>query len=314
MSTAVTTAADVIATPRAMARQFEGEMGSLELFNDSIALAENEAKNDKGGGGRGIRGYKIPFKRAKSLDERVGSETKYPNGADEYLNWISEMVPDIAFGHSTRVVFDVDCGTSVQFALECGMPAMLAVFATSRLLYPSQAFDLIPCTMCQINVILSTVSLFGYQNQYMEMERFELSNGKKEGYIAMWRKPVNNTCYASHGAGVQPPICDSDDDPENVWFAAALDDLQCDCWVMSFVPVSGFSYLPVREEQMYFFNYHALDGPNTKMRLRSLFKLEGFDLWKTSGTTLKLDWDKSQWRPSSMVFESFGNGGSHADK
>lgn len=58
------------------------------------------------------------------------------------------------------------------------MPAMLAVFATSRLLYPSQAFDLIPCTMCQINVILSTVSLFGYQNQYMEMERLELSNGK----------------------------------------------------------------------------------------------------------------------------------------
>lgn len=40
---------------------------------------------------------------------------------------------------------------------------------------------------------------------------------KKEGYIAMWRKPVNNTGYASHGAGVQPPICDSDDDPENVW-------------------------------------------------------------------------------------------------
>lgn len=39
-----------------MARQFEGEMGSLELFNDSIALAENEAENDKGGGGgRGIR-------------------------------------------------------------------------------------------------------------------------------------------------------------------------------------------------------------------------------------------------------------------
>ncbi|KAH9691420.1 hypothetical protein KPL70_016093 [Citrus sinensis] len=134
----------------AMARQFEGEMGSLELFNDSIALAENEAENDKGGGG------------------------------------------------------------------ECGVPAMLAVFATSRLLYPSQAFDFIPCTRCQINVILSTVSLFGYQNQYMEMERFELSNGK-EGYIAMWRKPVNNTCYASHGAGVQPPICDSDDDPENVW-------------------------------------------------------------------------------------------------
>lgn len=44
---------------------------------------------------------------------------------------------------------------------------------------------------------------------------------KKEGYIAMWRKPVNNTCYASHGAGVQPPICDSDDDPENVCYVGA---------------------------------------------------------------------------------------------
>ncbi|GAY52071.1 hypothetical protein CUMW_139150 [Citrus unshiu] len=172
-----------------MARQFEGEMGSLELFNDSIALAENEAKNDKGGG---------------VTCQRVGSETKYPNGADEYLNWISEMVPDIAFGHSTRVVFDVDCGvanfgaylnTTVQFALECGVPAMLAVFATSRLLYPSQAFDFIPCTRCQIN---------------------------KEGYIAMWRKPVNNTCYASHGAGVQPPICDSDDDPENLCWCEGM--------------------------------------------------------------------------------------------
>lgn len=44
----------------AMARQFEGEMGSLELFNDSIALAENEAENDKGGGGgRGIRQWQV---------------------------------------------------------------------------------------------------------------------------------------------------------------------------------------------------------------------------------------------------------------
>lgn len=42
---------------------------------------------------------------------------------------------------------------------------------------------------------------------------------KKEGYIAIWQKPVNNTCYLSRGAGVIPPLCNSDDDPDNVWYA-----------------------------------------------------------------------------------------------
>ncbi|CAL5333171.1 unnamed protein product [Camellia sinensis] len=39
----------------------------------------------------------------------------------------------------------------IQFALERGVPAMVAVFATHRLLYPSQAFDLIHCSRCNIN-------------------------------------------------------------------------------------------------------------------------------------------------------------------
>lgn len=135
-------------------------MGSLVLFNDSIALAENEAKNDEcGDGGMGIRkntaceeklvNYVLCFDNEKlqrhcpqnglsgplvetswasginslffslgwlwdltqlgvgsatyqeSRKNRIkvkgggfifpGSETKYPNGADEYLNWISDV-------------------------------------------------------------------------------------------------------------------------------------------------------------------------------------------------------------------------------
>lgn len=38
----------------------------------------------------------------------------------------------------------------VQFALERGMPAMLADFGANRLPYPSQAFDLIYCLKCDI--------------------------------------------------------------------------------------------------------------------------------------------------------------------
>ncbi|CAL5345588.1 unnamed protein product [Camellia sinensis] len=39
----------------------------------------------------------------------------------------------------------------------------------------------------------------------------------KEGYIAIWQKPLNNCCYLSREAGTRPSLCDSDDDPDSVW-------------------------------------------------------------------------------------------------
>ncbi|KAF2568284.1 hypothetical protein F2Q68_00024096 [Brassica cretica] len=41
---------------------------------------------------------------------------------------------------------------------------------------------------------------------------------KKEGYIAIWQKPLNNNCYLSREAGTKPPLCDESDDPDNVWY------------------------------------------------------------------------------------------------
>lgn len=86
------------------------------------------------------------------------------------------MVPGITFGVRTRVALDIGCGVAsfgaflmqrntttlsvapkdvhenqIQFALERGVPAMVAVFATRRLLYPSQAFEMIHCSRCRIN-------------------------------------------------------------------------------------------------------------------------------------------------------------------
>ena len=86
------------------------------------------------------------------------------------------MVPDIKFGQNIRVALDVGCGVAsfgayllsrnvitmsvapkdvhenqIQFALERGVPAMVAAFSTRCLLYPSQAFDLIHCSRCRIN-------------------------------------------------------------------------------------------------------------------------------------------------------------------
>lgn len=314
-----------------------------------------------------------------------GGGTQFIHGADQYLDQISQMIPEIKFGLHTRIALDVGCGVAsfgaflmqrnvttlsvapkdvhenqIQFALERGVPAMVSAFATHRLLYPSQAFDLIHCSRCRINwtrddgILLLEVNRMlragGYfawaaqpvykheenlQEQWKEMENLTSSICwqlvKKEGYIAIWQKPLNNTCYLNRESGAQPPLCDPKDDPDNVWyvklkpcitrlpengyganvstwperlhnppdrlqsiemdayisrkelyraeskywheiiesyvnayhwkevnsrnvmdmragfggFAAAMHDLQIDCWVMNVVPVSGFNTLPV---------------------------------------------------------------------
>jgi hypothetical protein len=45
---------------------------------------------------------------------------------------------------------------------------------------------------------------------------------KKEGYIAMWRKPLNNSCNINQGPKGKPPLCDADDNPDDVWYSFSL--------------------------------------------------------------------------------------------
>ncbi|XP_024991653.1 probable methyltransferase PMT11 [Cynara cardunculus var. scolymus] len=201
-----------------------------------------------------------------------GGGTQFIHGADQYLDQISQMIPGIAFGRHTRVVLDVGCGVAsfgayltsrnvltlsvapkdvhenqIQFALERGIPAMVAAFATKRLLYPSQAFDLIHCSRCRVNwtrddgILLLEVNRLlraggyfvwaaqpVYKHEALLEEQWDvminLTNRlcwnlvKKEGYIAIWQKPLDNSCYLSHDPGTQPQLCDKEDDPDNVWY------------------------------------------------------------------------------------------------
>ncbi|KAK9050850.1 hypothetical protein SSX86_030180 [Deinandra increscens subsp. villosa] len=201
-----------------------------------------------------------------------GGGTQFIHGADKYLDQISQMVPEIAFGNHTRVALDVGCGVAsfgaylfsrnvltmsvapkdvhenqIQFALERGVPAMVAAFATRRLLYPSQAFDLIHCSRCRVNwtrddgILLLEVNRLlragGYfawaaqpvykhepilEEQWEEMinltTRLCWNLVKKEGYIAIWQKPLNNSCYLNRELGTLPPLCDEKDDPDDVWY------------------------------------------------------------------------------------------------
>ncbi|MBA0585543.1 hypothetical protein Gorai_016315, partial [Gossypium raimondii] len=179
-----------------------------------------------------------------------GGGTQFIHGADQYLNQISQMVPEISFGHRVRVALDIGCGVAsfgafllqrnvttlsiapkdvhenqIQFALERGVPAMVVVFATHRLLYPSQAFDLIHCSRCRIN----------WTRDEMEdlTARICWELVKKEGYIAIWRKPSNNSCYLNRDTGVLPLLCNSNDNSDNVWYV----DLRA---CITQLPVNGY--------------------------------------------------------------------------
>ncbi|CAN4095835.1 unnamed protein product [Withania somnifera] len=233
------------------------------------------------------KGYRTPIPWPKSRDEvwfsnvphaRLdkfkfpGGGTQFIHGANQYLDQIEKMLPEIAFGRHVRVALDIGCGVAsfgayllsrnvltlsvapkdvhenqIQFALERGVPAMVAAIATHRLLYPSQAFELIHCSRCRINwtrddgILLLEVNRLlragGYfvwaaqpvykheavlEEQWEEMvnltTRLCWNLVKKEGYIAIWQKPLNNSCYLSREEGTQPPLCDLHDDPDDVWY------------------------------------------------------------------------------------------------
>ncbi|KAG4923363.1 hypothetical protein JHK87_048903 [Glycine soja] len=210
--------------------------------------------------------------RDKDKFKFPGGGTQFIHGANEYLDHISKMIPDITFGKHIRVVLDVGCGVAsfgayllsrnvvtmsvapkdvhenqIQFALERGVPAMAAAFVTRRLLYPSQAFDLVHCSRCRINwtrddgILLLEVNRMlragGYfvwaaqpvykHEEVLEEQWEEMLNLttrlcwnflKKDGYIAVWQKPSDNSCYRDREAGTKPPMCDPSDDPDNVWY------------------------------------------------------------------------------------------------
>lgn len=103
-----------------------------------------------------------------------GGGTMFPDGVDEYIDQMEELVPGMKDG-SVRTALDTGCGVAswggyllergvitmslaprdnheaqVQFALERGIPAMLGVLSTQRLPYPSRAFDVAHCSRCLI--------------------------------------------------------------------------------------------------------------------------------------------------------------------
>ncbi|XP_075640694.1 putative methyltransferase PMT14 [Castanea sativa] len=203
-----------------------------------------------------------------------GGGTMFPQGADAYIDELASVIP-IADG-TVRTALDTGCGVAswgayllkrnvlamsfaprdnheaqVQFALERGVPAIIAVLGSINLPYPSRAFDMAQCSRCLIpwtandGMYLMEVDrvlrpggywiLSGppinwktyYQTwkrskedlnaEQTEIEKLaELLCWEKKyekGDIAIWRKKVNDKSCQRNSAN----ICTSKD-ADDVWY------------------------------------------------------------------------------------------------
>ncbi|KAG0572375.1 hypothetical protein KC19_VG090000 [Ceratodon purpureus] len=193
-----------------------------------------------------------------------GGDIQSTLGAHRYLDHIGEMLPGIGYGSRTRVALDIGCGVASfgaylfdrdvitlsiapkdghesQFALERGVPALVAVLATRRLLFPSQAFDLIHCSRCQVawtrddGILLVEVDRVLRAGAYFvwspeddqDIVRTDMEELAKrlcweqvgnDGHFAIWRKSVNNVCLKSRPSDIGPPLCDTTVDPDKTWY------------------------------------------------------------------------------------------------
>ncbi|XP_065864757.1 probable methyltransferase PMT16 [Euphorbia lathyris] len=209
-----------------------------------------------------------------------GGGTMFPRGADAYIDDIGKLI-NLEDG-SIRTAIDTGCGVAsfgayliarnivtmsfaprdthegqVQFALERGVPALIGVFASIRLPYPSRAFDLAHCSRCLI-------PWGAYDGQYLiEVDRVLRPGGywvlsgppinwekhwkgwgrteedlkaeqdkietvakslcwkklKQKDDVAVWQKPSNHIhCQANRKIFKQPLFCSQSQDPDRAWY------------------------------------------------------------------------------------------------
>jgi len=144
----------------------------------------------------------------------------------------------------------------VQFALERGVPAMLGIISTQRMPYPANSFDMAHCSRCLIpwtefgGVFLLEVDRvlrpggfwvlsgppINYETHWKGWESSEEAEknllDKIEGLlgnmcykkyatkddIAVWQKPLDNSCYEERAEDVYPPVCDDAIEPDAAWY------------------------------------------------------------------------------------------------
>lgn len=196
-----------------------------------------------------------------------GGGTMFPDGAAQYIAKLGQFIP-INNG-LLRTALDMGCGVAsfggfllkenimtlsfaprdshkaqIQFALERGIPAFVAMLGTRRLPFPAYSFDLVHCSRCLI-------PFTAYNGTYLiEVERLlrpggflvisgppvQWTNQDKEwsdlqamaralcyelitvdGNTAIWKKPSGASCLPNQNEfGLD--LCSDTDDPSEAWY------------------------------------------------------------------------------------------------
>ncbi|CAM8916812.1 unnamed protein product [Rhodiola kirilowii] len=208
--------------------------------------------------------------------EFPGGGTQFKDGVDTYVNLITKSLPTIEWGTKIRAVLDVGCGVAsfggylldrnvltmsfapkdeheaqIQFALERGIPAFLAVIGTQQLTFPDNAYDLVHCARCrvhwhgdggkpllEVNRVLRPAGFFVWSATpvYLEDEKHQTiwktmvdltksmcwktvskaldSNGIG---LVIYQKPLSSSCYSKREKN-DPPMCDYTNKPHKSWY------------------------------------------------------------------------------------------------
>lgn len=192
----------------------------------------------------------------------------FPDGAIQYIEKLGKYIP---FNKGiVRTALDMGCGVAsfggfllkknimtlsfaprdshksqIQFALERGIPAFVAMLGTRRLPFPAFSFDLVHCSRCLIPFTAYNASYIievdrllrpgGYlvisgppvQWHKQEKEWTALQDAAQalcyeviivEGNTVIWKKPSGATCLPN-GNEFGIDICTDSDDPSEAWYS-----------------------------------------------------------------------------------------------
>ncbi|KAG9451672.1 hypothetical protein H6P81_004576 [Aristolochia fimbriata] len=196
-----------------------------------------------------------------------GGGTMFPDGAVQYIEKLGQYIP--LSGGVLRTALDMGCGVAsfggymlkedlltlsfaprdshkaqIQFALERGIPAFVAMLGTRRLPFPAHAFDLIHCSRCLIPFTAYNGTYFievdrllrpgGYlvisgppvQWAKQDKEWADLQSVAQslcyelivvDGTVAIWKKPSSDSCFPNQNEfGLD--VCSDSDDPNHAWY------------------------------------------------------------------------------------------------
>ncbi|KAL6853603.1 hypothetical protein ACP4OV_019632 [Aristida adscensionis] len=206
-----------------------------------------------------------------------GGGTQFKTGVTAYIRFIEQIMPDIQWGIHTRTVLDVGCGVAsfggylldrnvitmsfapkdeheaqIQFALERGIPAFLAVIGTQKLPFPDNSFDVIHCARCRVHwyadggkplMELNRVLRPGgyyiwsatpvYRKDQRDVQDWNAmvaltksicwravirSRDVNKIGVVIYQKPISNSCYLERRVN-EPPLCSESDGSRSPWYA-----------------------------------------------------------------------------------------------